>query len=174
MAVGDAEVHGELAFFRAEEALPAGGILGDERLAVKAVAGGSYRFALGKGIAFLAEYHFSSFAARTPQDLTKLLADPRFVARYLRGDTQILLRHAAAALASYELSEEIGVSALVLVVPADGSGVVSPSVTLTLSDRLSALASLYVPFGPSPVGLELRSVYGSAPLSGLLQLRIYD
>ncbi len=174
MAVGDAELHGELAFFRAREALPAGGILGDDRLAAKAVAGGSYRFAVGNGITVVAEYHYSSFGAASAEDLTALLADPRFVARYLRGDTQILVRHAGALLASYELSEELTASALVLVSPADGSGIVSPSATFTLSDRLTVLASLYVPFGRSPAGLELRSVYGAAPLSGLLQLRIYD
>jgi hypothetical protein len=173
MAVGDAEAHGELAFFRAREALPAGGVLGDDRLAVKAVAGASYRFALGKGLTVVAEYHFSSFGAARAQDLGALLADPRFVSRIVRGDTQILVRRAAAAVASYECSEDFAVTLLLLGSP-DGSGIASPSATLTLSDRLSLLTSVYFPFGAAPVGPQLRSAYGAAPLSGLLQVRIYD
>ena len=58
--------------------------------------------------------------------------------------------------------------------PVDGSGVVAPAATLTLGDRLSVLATLYVPFGSPPVGGILTSEYGAAALSGLVQLRVYD
>jgi hypothetical protein len=174
-AVGDAEVHGELALFRAPGPLPSGGAWGDERLAPKAVLGGSYRFAVGRGLAAFAEYHYSGLGARSPGALVSLLAtSPEFVRRYVRGDTQLLGRHAVALLATLELTNEVAGQALALVSPRDGSGVLSPSVTYTLSDAASVQATLYVPWGAEPEGLALGSDYGWTPLSAFLQLRVYD
>lgn len=174
-AVGDAELHGELALFRAPHPLPSGGAWGDGRLAPKAVAGGSYRFAVGRGLAALAEYHYSGFGARSPGEVVALLAGSReFGERYLRGDTQILGRHAVALLATLELTNELAGQALALLSPRDGSGVLSPSLTYTLSDAASVQATLYVPWGAEPEGLALRSDYGWTPLSAFVQLRLYD
>jgi hypothetical protein len=46
-------------------------------------------------------------------------------------------------------------------------------VTVTLSDQLSVIAAVYAPYGARPRGTTLRSEYGTAPLSGFLQLRTY-
>ena len=43
----------------------------------------------------------------------------------------------------------------------------------TFNDALSLLGTVYVPYGRPPEGGQLRSEYGAAPLSGLLQLRVY-
>lgn len=172
-AIGDAEAHGELAFFRAPEPLPAGGQIGD-RVAIKGVAGGSYRFPLGKGLVTFLEYHYAGFGAARPADVLSLFADPRFQRRYLQGEMQILGRHAIALLANYEFSPELAVSGVWLQSPVDPSGVAAPSVTLTFGDRLSVLATLHVPYGSPPVGGMLTSEYGAAALSGLIQLRLYD
>jgi hypothetical protein len=172
-AVGDAEVHGELAFFRAPESLPAGGLGSEDRGAIKAVAGGSYRFALGNGIPLFIEYHYSGFGAKSAEEILPLLADPSFLERFLRGDTQILVRHGLAALATYEISTEHQLNLDWLVSPTDGSGIVVPSLTWTVDDRLSLLASGYFPYGAPPEGLTLESAYGAAAISGLLQFRIY-
>jgi hypothetical protein len=40
-------------------------------------------------------------------------------------------------------------------------------------DRLSLLASLYLPYGAPPEGLTLVTAYGAAAISGFLQARIY-
>lgn len=173
-AVGDAELHGELALFRARTALPAGGELGDDRVALKAVAGGSYRFPVGRGLVVFAEYHHSGLGVRAAGDALALLADPAFRARYLRGDSQILGRHALALLASLELGNEVTAQALWLQSPSDGSGVVSPSAVVTLSDGVSVQANAYLPFGAGPAGPALRSEYGATPLSVFVQVRIYD
>jgi len=173
-AMGDAEVHGELAVFRAEDPLPSGGAWGNPRLAPKAVAGGSYRFALGRGLAVLAEYHYSGLGARRPEEMVPLLSDPAFRARFLRGDTQLLGRHGAAVLASIELTNELSTQLLGLFSPRDGSGVASPAAVWTLSDAASVHLALYLPWGAGPDGLLLRSEHGATPLSGFLQLRIYD
>jgi hypothetical protein len=172
-AVGDVEVHGELAVFRAPDALPAGGLGEDGRVVLKAVAGGSYRFPLGHGVLVYVEYHYSGFGAKHAADVLPLLADAAFRDRYLRGDTQILGRHALAALASYEFSPELAVSGLWLQSPVDGSGVAAPSATVTFSDRLSLVATAYVPYGRPPHGLVLNSEYGAGALSGFLQVRMY-
>jgi hypothetical protein len=172
-AVSGAEIHGELALFRAPEALPAGGLGSDDRVALKVVFGGSYRIPVANGILFFAEYHYSGFGAPRASEILPLLSDPAFRERYLRGDTQILERHALAALATYETSPELTLNGQWIQSPVDGSGVVVPSATWTLSDRLSLLGSLYLPYGAAPEGLILKSTYGAAAISGLLQIRIY-
>jgi hypothetical protein len=172
-AVGGAEIHGEIAFFRAPEELPAGGLGEEGRVALKAVAGGSYRIPVANGILLFLEYHYSGFGARSASEILPLLSDPAFRERYFRGDTQILERHAVAALLNYEASPELALAGQWVQSPIDGSGVLVPSVTWTLSDRLSLLGSAYLPYGAPPEGLTLQSVYGAAALSGLLQIRIY-
>ncbi len=169
-AVGDAELHGELAVFRAREALPAGGQLG-ARTAIKALAGGSYRLGIGNGILLLAEYHYSGFGAARPGDVIGLLADPRFVARFTRGDMQILGRHALALLASYEASPELELGLRWIQSPADGSGVIAPTATARLSDRMTVIGALYAPYGGAPVGMALRTEYGATAFTGFLQLQ---
>jgi len=168
-AVGDAEVHGELAAFRAPEPLPAGGQLGD-RGAVKAVVGGSYRFAIGNGVPVFVEYHYSGFGAVHADRVVALLADPAFRARFERGDTQILGRHAIAVSASYELGPELATGLQWIQSPRDGSGVVIPTATATLGDRLAVTAALYLPWGAAPVGTSLESEYGAASLAGYVQV----
>ncbi len=164
--------YGELAVFRTPEPLPPIG-LDDRRVALKAVAGGSYRLPLGNGILTYAEYHYSGFGAANASKILPLLADPEFQERYLRGDTQILERPAIAVLAMYEASPEVALNGQWIQSPVDGSGVASPSLTLTLGDRLSILASFYISFGAPPEGLALASTYGVAADSGFLQVRLY-
>ena len=134
-AVGEAEVHGELAIFRTPA--EAGSLaFGAERTIVKAVAGGSYRVPAGNGILIYLEYHYSGFGAASAAGILPLLADSAFQERYVRGDTQILGRHALAALASYEFSPEWSSALEWLQSPVDGSGVLVPTATRTFGDRV--------------------------------------
>jgi predicted ABC-type transport system involved in lysophospholipase L1 biosynthesis ATPase subunit len=165
-AVGDAEVHGEAAAFR----VPSGMV---HAVVWKAVVGGSYRFPIGAGILAYAEYHYSGFGATHPEEILALLTTPSFVGRFVRGDMQILSRHAVGVTGSYEASPEITYSGQWLHNPGDQSGIVAPAVTYTFNDAVSMLGSVYVPYGRPPEGGVLRSEYGAAPLSGLLQLRCY-
>jgi len=167
--VGDAEVHAELAVFRTPEPLPAGGQLGD-RGAIKAVIGGSYRLSVGNGVPIFVEYHYSGFGVVHATEVIALLSDPAFRERFERGDTQILGRHAITVHATYELSPELTTGLRWIQSPRDGSGVIVPTATATLGDRLAIQAALYVPWGAPPVGLTLRSEYGSAALTGFVQL----
>jgi hypothetical protein len=116
-AVGDAAIHGEVAMFATPSTAP-----GTGRDAVwKAVAGGSYRFPVGSGVLTYAEYHYSGFGASEPAQILSMLATPAFQDRYLRGDTQILSRHAIAVTGSYEQSADLIWSAQWVLNPADCS-----------------------------------------------------
>ena len=171
-AVGNVELHGELAWFHTPAV--AGSIYAArDRSIVKAVAGGSYRLPFGNGVLLFGEYHYSGFGATSASRMLLQLADPVFQERYLRGDTQILGRHATALLASYELSPEFTLAGEWVQSPVDGSGVVVASTTWTLSDRWSVLLSGYVPYGRAPVGLTLASEFGGVPLAAFLQVKAY-
>jgi len=165
-AIGDAEVHGEAAAFR----VPSGT---DHDLVWKVVVGGSYRFPIGAGILAYAEYHYSGFGAAHPEEILALLTTPSFVGRFVRGDMQILSRRAVGVTGSYDASPEITYSGQWLHNPGDQSGIVAPAMTFTFNDAVSLLGTVYVPYGRAPEGGVLRSEYGAAPLSGLLQLRWY-
>jgi hypothetical protein len=165
-AVGDAEIHGEAAAFRVRSGI-------DHDVVWKAVVGGSYRFPIGAGILAYVEYHYSGFGAEHPEEIQALLATPSFVGRLFRGDMQILSRHAIGMTGSYDVSPEITYSGQWLYNPADRSGIVAPAMTYTFNDAVSVLGSMYIPYGRPPDGGVLRSEYGAAPLSGLLQLRWY-
>ena len=171
-AVGDFELHGELAVFRTD-ALPASLDFSKSHLIPKAVAGGSYRVPVGDGALLYGEYHYSGFGARSADRILPNLRDPAFQERYLRGDMQILGRHALAVLASYECSPELTLANEWLLSPRDGSGVVVPSATWTISDRWSVLLSGYVPHGPAPAGPTLRSEFGASPIAAFVQVRMY-
>lgn len=171
-AIGDAEAHGELALFRTP-AVPGSIDFARGRSIAKAVVGGSYRVPAGNGVLLFAEYHYSGFGARSPEEIVASLQDPEFQRRYLRGDTQILTRHATAVLASYELSPEVSVSGQWLESPVDGSGVIVPSTTWTLSDRWSVVFSGYLPYGPGPRDGTLQSTFGASPLSAFVQVKTY-
>jgi hypothetical protein len=165
-AVGDAEVHGEAAAFRVPSGI-------NHDVVWKVVVGGSYRFPIGAGILAYAEYHYSGFGAEHPEEILTLLTAPSFVGRFIRGDMQILSRHAVGVTGSYEASPEITYSGQWLHNPRDQSGIVAPAITYTFSDAVSLLGSVYVPYGRPPEGGVLRSEYGAASLSVLLQLRVY-
>ena len=169
-AVGDAEVHGEAAVFRVPS--EAGGS-NDFQAVWKVVVGGSYRFPIGSGILAYAEYHYSGFGAADPEEIRALLATPSFVERFVRGDMQILSRHAVGMTGSYEASPEVTYSGQWLHNPADHSGIVAPGLTYTFNDAVSLFGGVYMPYGKPPEGGQLHSEYGAAPRAGLVQLRWY-
>lgn len=172
-AVGDAEIHGELAIFDTPEPQPDSGWFGDDHLVGKAVAGGSYTFDIGKGLTLLGEYHYCGFGVKDASDATARLMDPTFRERFLRGDMQVLGRHAMATQLSYPLTDALDGSFLVLQSPVDGSGVVSPSIRWDLAEDMSLIASAFIPWGDEPAAGQLDSEYGATPVSFVVQLNVY-
>jgi len=171
--VGDAEVHGELALFYTPEEQPDGGLFGEDRLVAKAVLGSSYTFDVGNGLTLLGEYHYSGFGVKDVSDGMLRFLDADFQERYVRGDTQILGRHALAATLSYPFNESWFGSLLVLQSPADGSGLVSPSLAWDISQSALLTISGFLPWGSSVHNGRVGSEYGAAPASLFLQLSVY-
>lgn len=172
--VGDAEVHGELALFGTDGAGVDGGFLGTRGAVAKGLIGGSYTIDVWRGIRVALEYHYSGFGIENVGADPSVLFDARFQSRLLRGDSQVLGRHALALVLSSELSDEVSGAVSWLQSPVDGSGIVSTSFSWAQSDNLTLVLNALVPWGTPPSGGVPRSEWGSAPITVLLQARLYD
>jgi hypothetical protein len=172
--VGDAELHGELAVFGTDGAGIDGGFLGTRGVVAKGLVGGSYTIDVWRGVRVALEYHYSGFGIEDVRADPSILFDARFQSRLLRGDSQLLGRHALALVLSSELSDEVSGAVSWLQSPVDGSGIVSTSFTWTQSDNLTLVLNALVPWGTPPSGGVPRSEWGSAPITVLLQARLYD
>jgi hypothetical protein len=172
-ALGDSAVHGELALFRTPERQPDDSLFGSGHWVVKAVLGVSHTFDTGNGLTLMGEYHYSGFGVREAEDLWARLADPAFAERAVRGDFQITGRHGLAIQAVYPFTMNFSGTMLALCNPADGSGRFAPSVRWDFSRTGTLLASLQIPWGPSPDHGNPRSEYGTAPATLFLQANWY-
>jgi len=172
-ALWEAEVHLELALFDTPEAQPDGGLFGNDHLVAKGVLGASYTFDVGNGLTLLGEYHYSGFGVKEVENAMSRFADPVFQERYLRGDTQILGRHATALQLTYPFSDAWTASLLILQSPVDGSGLVAPSLSWDFAESVSLVASSFLPWGNEPSEGQLDSEYGATPTSLFLQLNMY-
>lgn len=91
----------------------------------------------------------------------------------MRGDTQILGRHACAVQTSYGISVVMPLNLTWIFSPVDGSGVLTSSVSWSFSDNVTLVANAYFPYGAEPKDGRIRSEYGGTPISGLVQIRFY-
>jgi hypothetical protein len=165
-----AELHGEAALFGLPDVLTTGGSFAGDGAVVKAVVGGSYSLSAAAGLMVVAEYHYSGMGVVDIDDALDSLEDPAFLERYLRGDTQILGRHACAVQAAYGFAGNVPLSVTWLGSPVDGSGVVIPSATWIFSDNVTLTASAYLSHGARPEEGSLKSEYGATPSTALLTL----
>ena len=172
-AVGDAEAHGEIALFHVPEAHPDGEPFGDDRLVPKIVIGSSYTFDVGNGLTVFAEYHYSGFGAKDPSDALALYTNPDFQKRALRGDSQILGRHALGVQIGYPFNESLNGAGSIIISPKDGSGVFAPSIRWDLSRTTSLSVTGYVPWGAGPHHGRIGSEYGTSGESIFVQLSMY-
>ena len=171
--VGDAEVHAELALFETPDLHPEDRLFGGGHHATTAVAGASYTFNLGKGLTVLGEYYYNGFGERDTSDLSVRLTDPAFQTRLARGDMLTLGQEALALQVSYPFNESLQGAFLVLGNPADGSGLAVPSLTWDIGVRSRLLAQMTLPWGDGPIGGQIRSEYGSTPMSLFVQWAMY-
>jgi hypothetical protein len=173
-AVFDAEVHGEVAFFRLGTPWLRRGIFDDDRNALKAVLGGSYVFQVGDGLRLVGEYAYSGFGVSFPVSASELALDEAFRDRLMRGDFQLLGRHALALVASYTFSPSVSGAFQWIQDPVDGSGVIAPNLAWDLAESVSLVGAAYLGYGPGISGVQIGSQFGTTPLSVLVQLRVYD
>ncbi len=171
--IGDAEVHGELALFGTDGLGIDGGLFGTRAVVAKGLLGGSYMLDIHRGVRVVLEYHYSGFGVESIADDPSILYDPAFQARFARGDSQILGRHAIALVLSAELFDDFSGAVSYLQSPVDGSGMVAPSFTWTASESVTLILNVFVPWGTPPSGNVPRSGWGSAPTTRVLQARFY-
>ncbi len=172
-SVGDAEVHGELAFFDTPEEFDDGGLFGDDDLVAKAVLGASYTFDIGSGLTLWAEYHYSGFGTDEMDEVALRFLDEDYLERFLRGDMQMIGKRAVAFQSAYELDDSWSASLLWLFNPDDESGVVSPGLSCSVSDETSILISAHFPYGREADRLGIpRTEYGDGPASVFLQVSV--
>jgi hypothetical protein len=169
----DAEIHGEISLFNTSDDLLDNGLLEDERLAVKALIGGSYTFDYGAGVMASAEYLYSDFGIKEITDLPGYLEDDVFLSRLQRGDLQVLGRHTGMSRISYGFGTEQPITMTWIFSATDGSGLLMPSVNWSFSDEISITAYAYLSYGSDPEEGNLTSQYGDTPTTGLLQLSFY-
>lgn len=174
LAVFGAELHAEAALFRTPGDVPDSGLFGNPDLIPKAVLGISNNFDLGSGLKATLEYHYSGFGASSAQSLASLLAAPSYLARYMRGDSQITLRQAGALVASYAFNVALSGSLELLQSLVDSSGLAAPSASWDVSDSLGLAFTAFLSYGAGSQGSLPQSQFGSVPLTMLLQVKFYD
>ncbi len=172
-SLGDAEVHGEVALFYVPDEHPHGEPFGIDRLVPKLVLGTSYTFDVGNGLSVFGEYHYSGFGAKDLDDIASLYVDPDFVKRSLRGDSQILGRHALGVQVAYPFNESLSGAWNIVMSPKDGSGVLSSSLRWDLSRTTSLSVTGFIPWGASPHHGRLGSEYGTSGESVFVQVSMY-
>ncbi len=173
MALGGAEVHAEAALFNTPGDVPDNGMFGDPDLVPKLVLGASNNFPVGAGLQATLEYHYSGFAAPTAADLPAWLSNPDLQARFQRGDSQILLRQAAALVLGTTFSQAFSGGLQVLQSLVDPSGLAGPSLEWDESDSLSFSLDAFVGWGKGLKDGLPRSQFGATPATLLVEARWY-
>jgi hypothetical protein len=173
-AIGDMEVHGEFAVFQTPGDVPGSGIFGDRDLVPKAVMGISNNFNIGTGLKVLLEYHYSGFGVNDTKTLPSLIANPAFQNRIQRGDTQILGRQAVALQATYTFNESWSGTFEVLQSLTDSSGILAPSVSWDISDRMRLQGAVYYGYGASSIAGVPQSQFGTIPPTIIVRVSFYD
>lgn len=127
---------------------------------------------LGRDLYLAAEYQYDGFGAVSGADLVATVGSDAF----RRGELQVLGRHEVALQASWQATPLLAAEGLVLWNASDGSLLLSPAASLSLSNEVEGRAGLYLGFGPEilppppgPVGSDPpalpASEYGVVPAS---------
>lgn len=157
-----------------------GGWHGDAE-APEVVVGVDYSFPVLEMLYVAAEYRYDGTGV-APDDydwtkragFTTMPFDCAFLGTPEPGDRTTLGRHYGDAMARIGLTEELGVSGVVLANLADGTGMVVPDVSVEVGDRVVVHASAQIPFGTDgefrPAAEDLTYGVGDATvdLTGLL------
>ena len=133
----------------------------------------------GRDLYMALEYQYDGFGAASGQDLVStVLSLP-----YSRGELQVLGQHEAALQAVWQTSPLVSVEWLTLWSMSDGSVLLSPAASLSLSNEITGRAGLYLGFGSetrpappipgAPVSDLPASEYGVVPASLYVSVTAY-
>jgi len=115
------------------------------------------------------EVQHDGFGAERTADLL----DTAFSAPAARGELSVLGRDALVVNASWQVHPLTAVSLLSLVSLRDGSSLVSPGLTWSLTDEISLRFGAFAGIGPGADQAELRSEHGATPLIGFVALTAF-
>lgn len=146
----------------------------------RAAVGADRNFTLaGRDLYMALEYQYDGFGAASGQDLVStVLSVP-----YSRGELQVLGRHEAALQAAWQTSPLLSLEWLTLWSLSDGSVLLSPAASLSLSNEVTGRAGLFLGFGSetrpappipgAPVSDLPASEYGIVPASLYVSVTAY-
>jgi hypothetical protein len=161
-AAGATALRGSLSLRRA----PAGGTT------ARAAAGGDRRFSVaGRDLYTIVEVQYDGFGAARASELLAVTAS----APYAQGEMQTLGRWTAAAQASWQIHPLVSTDLMGLVNLADGSALVAPGVSWSVTSSASLRAGAFVGAGAGTVDplTGLASEYGPVPVLGYAALSVF-
>jgi hypothetical protein len=115
------------------------------------------------------ELHYNGFGSTDSEDYPALFLNPRV----LTGQVQNVGRDYLASSLTYEFKPLITGTAAVLLNIHDRSGILSPTLQISLGDESSLVAGAILPWGDGPTLTGLPSEYGAYPSSVWVQYRHY-
>lgn len=145
---------------------------GAGRATVRGAVGGDRLFEVsGRDLRALVELQYDGFGAARSSELLDVVAS----APYLHGEMQVLGRWTAAAQASWQATSLVSTDAMALVNLLDGSALLAPGVSWSLTAAASLRGGAFVGIGKgtSDPGAGLGSEYGSVPLLGYAALSVF-
>ncbi len=115
------------------------------------------------------ELHYNGFGSTDPDDYASLFMNPRI----LEGQVQNVGRDYFASSLGYEFTPLITGTAAALLNLHDSSGILSPTINISLGDESRLAAGAIIPWGDGPTLTGLPSEYGAYPTSAWVQFRHY-
>ena len=140
------------------------------RTVVRAAVGVDRRFTVwGRDLYAVLEYQHDPFGARRPSELAEAALSPAAARREL----QVLGRDEMALQGTYQLHPLVSLELLGLWNLRDGSALVAPALSLSLSQEMNLRAGAFVPTGAGTDPAAPRSEYGPEPVTGYLALSAF-
>ncbi len=115
------------------------------------------------------ELHYNGFGSTDPDDYAALILNPRVIT----GQVQNVGRDYLASSLTYEFTPLVTGTAAALLNLHDHSGILSPTLQVSLGDESDLVTGAIVPWGEGPMLTGLPTEYGTYPLSVWVQYRQY-
>jgi hypothetical protein len=140
------------------------------RPVVRAALGVDRRVSLmNRDLYAVVEYQHDPFGASRPSDLKIVAMSPAAT----RHELQVLGEDEVAAQGTYQVHPLVSVELLALSNLRDGSALVSPALSVSLSDEANLRVGVFFPAGAGPSPMGPRSEYGQQPVSAYLALSAF-
>jgi len=122
---------------------------------LRLVVGADYRFA--NGVTVLGEFYYQGTGEITPSRYLDFAASPRFV----RGELWSMGHLYTAVSVAVEINPILSVNAALTVNMLDGSSLLSPGFSWSISDNADLVAGAMISLGKRPEDLELADLFGA-------------